>query len=265
MISLGSIWRPASIHSARPECPNSDSAHLPSIRASEPSATRGIPITPPAPRRRALVRLLRRGCAHCARNDGGGSIRIPAGCNGLVGLKPTRGRLPQDKLIRRMPVRIISDGVVTRSVRDTAAFYREAERIWRNRSLQPIGAVTGPGRDRLRIGVVTGSVLRESSPVVRDVTLKTASLLEELGHRVEVLDNPVPSNFVDDFLLYWASLALTLVQTGGGFWTIVRSWAPGQFDSGFGQACDAEPASIALVGHASEVDRSGDRATLRKL
>lgn len=147
-------------------------------------------------------------------NDGGGSIRIPAGCNGVVGLKPSRGRLPQDKLVRRMPVRIISDGVVTRSVRDTAAFYREAERIWRNRSLQPIGAVTGPGRERLRVGVVTGSVLRESSPVVRDLTLKTASLLEELGHRVEVLDNPVPSSFVDDFLLYWALLALTLVQTG---------------------------------------------------
>lgn len=162
-------------------------------------------------------------------NDGGGSIRIPAGCNGLVGLKPTRGRLPQDKLIRRMPVRIISDGVVTRSVRDTAAFYREAERIWRNRGLPPIGAVTGPGRDRLRVGVVTGSVLRESSQVVRDLTLKTASLLEELGHRVEVLDNPVPSTFVDDFLLYWASLALTLVQTGRR--SFGRSFDRGRLDN----------------------------------
>ena len=64
-------------------------------------------------------------------NDGGGSIRIPASVNGLVGLKPTRDRLAQDKMMRDMPVRIVSDGVVTRSVRDTAAFYREAEKVFR--------------------------------------------------------------------------------------------------------------------------------------
>lgn len=148
-------------------------------------------------------------------NDGGGSIRIPAACNGLVGLKPSRGRLPQDEMSRRMPVRIVSDGVLTRSVRDTAAFYRESERIWRNRSLNPIGAVTGPGRDRLRIAVVTRSVTRDSSPSVRDHTLKTAALLEDLGHHIDYLDRPpIPDSFVDDFVLYWASLAMSLVRTG---------------------------------------------------
>ena len=83
-------------------------------------------------------------------NDGGGSIRIPAACNGLVGLKPSRGRLPLDAELRRMPVGIVANGVLTRSVRDTAAFYREVERIWRNPKLAPIGDVTEPGRQRLR-------------------------------------------------------------------------------------------------------------------
>ncbi len=148
-------------------------------------------------------------------NDGGGSIRIPASCNGLVGLKPSRGRLPQDRMSQQMPVRLVHDGVLTRSVRDTAAFYREAERIWRNRSLMPIGAVTGPGADRLRIAVVTRSVNRDASPEIRERTLETATLLEGLGHRVERLDaNPVPDSFAEDFLLYWASLAMTLVRTG---------------------------------------------------
>ncbi|MCB0906617.1 MAG: amidase, partial [Nocardioidaceae bacterium] len=59
-------------------------------------------------------------------NDGGGSIRIPAAVNGLVGLKPTRDRLPQERVTRQMPLRIVANGVVTRSVRDTAAFLREA-------------------------------------------------------------------------------------------------------------------------------------------
>ena len=148
-------------------------------------------------------------------NDGGGSIRIPASCNGLVGLKPSRSRLPLDPELRRMPVGIVANGVLTRSVRDTAAFYREAERIWRNPKLAPIGDVTQPGRQRLRIAAVTRSVRRECSPQVRELTLKSAALLEELGHRVEYVDDhPVPASFVDDFVLYWGFLALVQVRTG---------------------------------------------------
>jgi amidase len=148
-------------------------------------------------------------------NDGGGSIRIPAACNGIVGLKPSRGRLPLDSQLRRMPVVIVTNGVLTRSVRDTAAFYREAERIWRNPKLAPIGDVTRPGRQRLRIAVVTRSIQRECSPELRQLTLKSAGLLEELGHRVEHIDqHPVPDSFVDDFVLYWGFLALAIVRTG---------------------------------------------------
>jgi amidase len=148
-------------------------------------------------------------------NDGGGSIRIPAACNGIVGLKPSRGRLPLDAELRRMPVGIVANGVLTRSVRDTAAFYREAERIWRNPKLAPIGDVTEPGRQRLRIAVTTHSILRECSPELREMTLKTAGLLEELGHRVEhIQQQPLPDTFVDDFILYWGFLALAQVRSG---------------------------------------------------
>ncbi|OIN81219.1 amidase [Mycobacterium malmoense] len=148
-------------------------------------------------------------------NDGGGSTRIPASCNGLVGLKPSRGRLPLDPDFRRMPVRIIANGVLTRSVRDTAAFYREAERISRNPKLAPIGDVTRPGKQRLTIAVLTRSVQRECGPEVRELTLKSAALLEELGHRVEhVADPPAPASFVDDFVLYWGFLALAQVRGG---------------------------------------------------
>ncbi|HEU0190072.1 MAG TPA: amidase [Mycobacterium sp.] len=148
-------------------------------------------------------------------NDGGGSIRIPAACNGLVGLKPTRGRLPLDKDFRAMPVRIVYNGVVTRSVRDTAAFYRETERTWRNPKLPAIGDVTGPSKRRLKVAVVTTSISYQASPEVRELTLKTAGLLEELGHRVEHIEKPpIPDSFADDFLLYWAFLATALVRGG---------------------------------------------------
>ncbi|MDP9167302.1 MAG: amidase, partial [Actinomycetota bacterium] len=150
-------------------------------------------------------------------NDGGGSIRIPASCNGLVGLKPSRGRLPLDRDMRQMPIRIVANGVVTRSVRDTAAFYRETERVWRNPKLDPIGDVTQPSRARLRVAVFTKSVTRECGPEVRDHTLRTAALLERMGHHVEYLgDPPVPASFIDDFLLYWSLLAFALVRGGKG-------------------------------------------------
>jgi amidase len=104
--------------------------------------------------------------------------------------------------------------VVWRSVRDTAAFLREAERAYRNPKLRAIGDVTQPGTQRLRIAFCTKSILREVSPEMRELTLKTAALLEELGHKVTEIDNPVPARFKDDFLVYWSFLAFAVVRGG---------------------------------------------------
>jgi amidase len=148
-------------------------------------------------------------------NDGGGSIRIPAACNGLVGLKATRGRIPSDKLTREMPVQIIHDGVVTRSVRDTAAFIRESERVYRDLKLPPVGDVTHPGKPRVRIALVTNSIGgRKTDDETAQTVEKTAALLEELGHHIELVEAPIPDSFEDDFLLYWSALALALSRGG---------------------------------------------------
>ncbi len=147
-------------------------------------------------------------------NDGGGSIRIPAACNGLVGFKPSRGRTPQDKMLREMPVQIVSDGVVTRSVRDTAAYLREIERRYRRHRLAPIGDVTGPSKKRLRIGLLTDSIERDSDQEIRDAVRSTGHLLESMGHTVEEVVPFVPGTFQEDFLNYWALMALAIEVNG---------------------------------------------------
>jgi amidase len=147
-------------------------------------------------------------------NDGGGSIRIPAACCGLVGLKPSRGRLVNIAEIELFPVKIVHQGMLSRTVRDTAAYYQAAERYFRNPKLPEIGRVEGPGR-RLRIGFFTDLGESEPShPECVDAATSAALLCERLGHSVELVPCPFDDQFHEDFFLFWASLAFAITRFG---------------------------------------------------
>ncbi|MGI8678319.1 MAG: amidase [Jatrophihabitans sp.] len=147
-------------------------------------------------------------------NDGGGSIRIPAACAGLVGLKPTRHRHIDGEQAQHLPINMISEGVVTRTVRDTAAFVAASEDHWRNPALPPIGLVRGPADRRLRVGLMIDSITGSPDAPTRAAVESTAAVLEKAGHVVEPIALPVGGEFADDFLQYWALLAELAVDTG---------------------------------------------------
>ncbi|GAA3510609.1 amidase [Aeromicrobium panaciterrae] len=148
-------------------------------------------------------------------NDGGGSIRIPAAACGLVGLKPTRGRVVQAHAAAALPVDIISNGVVSRSVRDTAYFLAATQTHQPAAGMPELGLVEGPSDRRLRIGLILDSVTGVATDdETRKAVEHTAGLLTSLGHDVVEVGLPVDQKFMDDFKHYWALLAFSTQHFG---------------------------------------------------
>lgn len=149
-------------------------------------------------------------------NDGGGSIRIPAAACGLVGLKPTRDRVVPAAEAATLPVDVISNGVVTRTVRDTAHFLAGTQQFRPAAGMKPLGLVEGPSDRRLRLGVVIDSVTGvPTDDESRRAVLATVDRLTALGH--EVVEVPIPGDgvrFMEAFKHYWSLLAFSTQHFG---------------------------------------------------
>lgn len=146
-------------------------------------------------------------------SDGGGSIRIPASCCGLVGLKPSRGR-NITSITKIAPIDIAEDGIVSRTVRDTANYYAQLEQYYANPNLPNIGHVKNPGKKRLKIGLFTKSSLGvDSHGDVTDTVLASGKLCEQLGHHVEYIQNPFEHSVTRDVLVYWSFLSFASMLT----------------------------------------------------
>ncbi|MFT3859104.1 MAG: amidase [Aquabacterium sp.] len=148
-------------------------------------------------------------------NDGGGSIRIPAAACGLVGLKVSRDRLVNATLSRSLPLNLITEGVLTRTVRDTAMFLAEAEKTHHHRRHPRVGLLEGPAARRLKIGLwlnPPGDVPIDADTL--ETVMRTARLLEGAGHIVEPMDARLTPAHIDSFLLYWGFLSFAVGRFG---------------------------------------------------
>ena len=141
-------------------------------------------------------------------NDGGGSIRVPASECGLVGLKPSKGRVSQSPLIGESWNGATIDGCITRTVRDTAAVldsisgYEPGDPYTAPPFARPLVDEVGVDPGRLRIGVLDRSPMVASHPDCEAAVAAAAKLLSSLGHDVDdsspaaLADPAFPDRFV---------------------------------------------------------------------
>jgi amidase len=142
-------------------------------------------------------------------SDGGGSIRGPAASAGLFGLKPSRGRTLRSSPAASEFDTLLSDGCISRSVRDTALFLSTVEA---DSELPRLGHVREPSSRRLHIGYTLNTLFgTEPDAECRRALESTVALCRELGHRVEA----TPAPRVDAALLSRAFFTFAGRSLGG--------------------------------------------------
>lgn len=156
-------------------------------------------------------------------NDGGGSIRIPAAWCGLVGLKPSRGRVPLGPLVGELPGGIAHEFAVTRTVRDTAALLdvvsgpAAGDRYYVGQPIRPFSDEVGADPGRLRVALHTKSFWGvETEPEIETAVRAVARELEALGHDVEEAAAPVDADgFRQAHIVLWCWLLASIATNLG--------------------------------------------------
>jgi amidase len=154
-------------------------------------------------------------------SDGGGSIRIPASCCGLVGLKPTRGRISRGPDLG--DDFLVQDGTLTRTVAETAQMldilsgYEVGDATWAPPPAAPFAEAASREPGRLRIGYsLTPPIDAPLDAASERATRQAAELLSELGHEVDEIEAPWGDQDVFDafFMAFGTPISMGLFFGG---------------------------------------------------
>ncbi|MGK2877123.1 MAG: amidase [Solirubrobacterales bacterium] len=152
-------------------------------------------------------------------SDGAGSLRIPAACCGLVGLKASRNRISPGPILAESPM--VTEGFLTRSVVDAAATldvlagYETGDANW---APPPSGtfldaAKREPGKQRIAVSARPSIDVPVAGEHLEAVAT-TAKLLESLGHEIVEFDPPVNPSMLEFFMDVWAVGISSLARSG---------------------------------------------------
>jgi amidase len=192
-------------------------------------------------------------------NDAGGSIRVPAACCGVVGLKPSRGRISRGPDLGDSW--LASEGVLTHTVAETAqlldvlAGYEVGDATWAPRPVEPYALSVRRDPGRLRIAMSAANALGvEPDPEELRAMQAAGELLEALGHDVVEAAPALPGADVLQLFVRAFAPVVSLQITYG---TLLAGHAPAEDD--------IEPLSRAIAELAHGVDSVGYLAAVAQL
>jgi amidase len=192
-------------------------------------------------------------------NDGGGSLRIPAACCGLVGLKPSRGRVSRGPDLGDSF--LVSDGVLTRTVAETALLldvlsgYEPGDATWAPRPAEPYTLAMRRDPGKLRIAMSLENALGvDADPEVVHGLHEAATLLRGLGHEVVEASPALPGpDSLDIFLQVFGPV----IALGIGLGERLAGRPPDDDE--------IEPMSRAVLEHARSLPSTGYLTALAQL
>jgi amidase len=192
-------------------------------------------------------------------NDGGGSLRTPAACCGLVGLKTSRGRVSRGPDLGDSF--LACDGVLTHTVAETAqlldvlAGYEVGDATWAPRPVEPYALSVRRDPGRLRVAMTTANALDvEADPIALGGMHAAAELLSGLGHEVVEAAPALPGpESLGLFLRGFAPMIALQVSYGE-----LLAGRPPEED-------EIEPLSRAVAGLAHGLDSVGYLAAVAQL
>jgi amidase len=192
-------------------------------------------------------------------NDGGGSLRIPAACCGLVGLKTSRGRISRGPDLGDSFLG--ADGVLTRTVAETALLldvlsgYEPGDATWAPRPAEPYTLAMRRDPGRLRIAMTLDNALGvECDPEVVRGVHEAAAVLRELGHEVEEASPSLPD---PDSLEIFIDVFGPQVSLGIAFGEVLAGRPP--------EEDELEPLSRAVMERARALPATGYLTALAQL